>query len=206
MAQGTRKRTSDISALAERIVDEAVAVAEEVGWGKLRLNAVAERLDVSLAEIHTHFRDLDAVADAWFGRALAAMLVPPPNFGDLPAAERTHIVMMRWFDALADHRRVSVDMIGTKLYPSHAHHWVPLIFNLSRLIQWVREAARLDAPGRQRQREEVALTLLFLRTLARWARDESAHQERTREFLRRRLASLERRIGLGRGGAGKGMT
>ncbi len=179
--------------LAHRIVDTAIELAEEVGWDGVRLRRVAERLGVSLADVLDHYRDLDAVANAWFRRASAAMLAPPPEgFAELPARERIHIVMLRWFDALAEHRRVTAEMISTKIYPSHPHHWVPLIFNLSRTIQWLRDSAILDAVGRRRQVEEVGLTWLFTATLYRWARDDSPGQERTREFLARRLGAADR--------------
>lgn len=178
---------------AARIVDAAVELAEEVGWERVRLRAVAERLGIPLTEVLAHYRDQDAVADAWFRRAWQAMLAPPPDgFATLPAPERIYQVMMRWFDALAGHRHVTGEMLGAKIYPSHPHHWVPLVFNLSRTVQWLREAALLDAPGRRRQMEEVGLTALFLDTLARWLRDESPGQERTREALRHRLEAGDR--------------
>ncbi len=179
--------------LEQRIVDAALDLAEEVGWEGLRLRRVAERLNVPLAEVLSHYRDLDAVADAWFHRAWAAMLAPPPEgFAALPAEERIHIVMLRWFDALAEHRRVTGEMLSAKIYPSHPHHWVPLIFNLSRTIQWLREAAILDAKGRRRQMEEVGLTWLFAATVALWLGDGSPGQARTRDFLHRRLADCDR--------------
>ena len=179
--------------LASRIVDTAIELAEEVGWQGVRLRRVAERLGVSLADVLVHYRDLDAVADAWFRRAWEAMLAPmPEGFAELAARERIHIVMMRWFDALAAHRRVSAEMISAKIYLSHPHHWVPLVFSLSRTVQWTREAALLDAGGRRRQVEEVGLTGLFVATLCLWARDESAEQERTRRFLARRLGDADR--------------
>jgi len=178
--------------LAERIVDETLALAEAVGWEGVRLRLVAERCGVALPQVLAHYRDIDAVADAWFGRAWAAMVAPPrAGFADLPARERLYLVITRWFDALAPHRAVTVEMIRAKLYPSHPHHWVPLIFNLSRTIHWVRDAAGLDATGRRRQTEEVGLTLLFLATLAIWARDDSDGQERTRTSLKRRLAATD---------------
>ncbi|MCP4330640.1 MAG: hypothetical protein GY791_19780 [Alphaproteobacteria bacterium] len=180
------------AALADRVVDETLALAEEAGWEGVRLRLVAERCGVGLPEILAHYRDIDAVADAWFGRAWAAMTAPQRvGFAALPARERLALVLTRWFDALAPHREVSVEMIRAKIYPSHPHHWVPLIFNLSRTIHWLRDAAGLDATGRRREIEEVGLTLLFLATLAVWARDDSAGQERTREFLRRRLAMAD---------------
>ena len=51
---------------------------------------------------------------------------------------------MRWFDALAPHREVTDQMLREKLYASHPHHWAPMIFNLSRTIHWLRDAARLS--------------------------------------------------------------
>ncbi len=194
--RGARGRTSAAKAAADlspRIVDAAIELAEEIGWDAVRLRLVAERLGVPLAEVFAHYRDLDAVADAWFGRAWEAMLAPPPRgFAKWPARERLHLVMMRWFDALAPHREVSGEMLAAKLYPSHPHHWVPMVFNLSRSVQWLREAALLDATGRRRQMEEVGLTALFLATLALWLHDESANQERTRAFLRHRLEGADR--------------
>ncbi len=200
MAERTakKKRTAAMkraaqAPLAERILDAALDLAEDVGWDGLRLRVVAARLRVPLAEVLVHYRDLDAVADAWFRRAWSAMLAAPPEgFVARPARERLHLAIMRWFDALAPHREVTGQILAAKLYPSHPHHWVPLVFNLSRSIHWLREAALLDAVGRRRQMEEVGLTWLFLMTLAVWLRDETPGQTRTRDVLRHRLADADR--------------
>jgi len=190
----TRKRGGGPRAgLADRILETALAMAEAEGWGALRLRRVAAELDVPLAEVLADYRDIDAVADAWFRRALTAMLQPPPDgFADLPAHERLEIVILRWFDALAPHRRVTGEMLRAKMWCAHPHHWGPAIFNLSRTVQWIRDAAMLDAGGRQRQAEEIGLTAMFLATLRVWLRDESEGQERTRTFLRRRLQDADR--------------
>ena len=178
--------------LEDRIVDEAIALAEPIGWGNLRLRVVAERLGVKLTEVHAHYRDLDAVANAWFGRATKAMLAPPPRgFAKLPAEHRLHLMMMRWFDALSAHKRVTGEMLAVKLHAPHPHHWAPLVFDLSRTVQWLRDAAGLDAGGRRRQLEEIGLTALFVATLRYWLRDASSNQEMTREWLARRLARAD---------------
>ena len=80
-------------------------------------------------------------------------------------------------------------MLRGKLHLSHPHHWVPMIFNLSRVIHWLREAAQLPAPyGTLRaSMEEITLTAVFVATLLIWTRDDSVGQERTRTFLRREL-------------------
>ena len=185
-----RAKTED---LATAIVETALELAEELGWDAVRLHEVAARLKIPMSELLAHYRDKDAIADAWFGRAWQAMLAEPPKgFADQPAEERLHLLMMRWFDALAGHREVTGQMLKEKLYPAHPHHWVPMIFNLSRTVQWLRDAALLDARGRRRQIEEIVLSALFLATLTVWLNDESTDQTRPREYHTRRLAGADR--------------
>jgi AcrR family transcriptional regulator len=185
----TGKRRS----VRDRIVDAALELSEERGWSNVRLYQVAERAGVPLATIGAEFRDLDALANAWFARALARVeRIPPQALADQPAPERLHLVIMRWFDALAPHRAVTGEMLRAKLYPSHPQHWVPLIFDLSRLIHWFLDAARIASTGRARQLAEIGLTAIFLGSLRVWLRDDSAGSERTRSYLRRRLAAADR--------------
>lgn len=192
----THRRRPTPDALSERIVKTALAIAEESGWANLRLRRVAARLGVSLSEVHRRFRDQDAIADAWFARAFAAMLTAAERagFARRPARERLEILLLAWFDALAPHRRVTATMIAVKFYPPHPHHWMPAIFSVSRLIQWLRDAAGFDAGGVRRSVEEIALTGLFLALLAVWARDESTGQKRTRRSLARALDAWSKTI------------
>jgi AcrR family transcriptional regulator len=177
----------------DRIVDAALELAEERGWSNVRLYQVAERASVPLATIGAEFRDLDALANAWFARALAMVeQIPPQALADQPAPERLHLVIMRWFEALAPHRQVTGEMLRAKLYPSHPQHWGPLIFDLSRLIHRFLDAARIASTGRARQLAEIGLTAVFLGSVRVWLRDDSAGGERTRSYLRRRLAAADR--------------
>lgn len=178
--------------VAQRILDAALAEAEASGWYDLRLAAVAARAEVPLATVLTHYRDADAIADAWFARALAAMVGGDPPGAAEPASARVETVMMRWFAAQQAHRRTAGAMLRAKLHLSHPHHWVPMVFSLSRLIHWVLDAARLDARGLARQAQEVGLTALFLRALPVWQRDDTPGLERTRALLRRGLGWLDR--------------
>ncbi|HEX2479274.1 MAG TPA: TetR/AcrR family transcriptional regulator [Geminicoccaceae bacterium] len=177
----------------DRIVDAALEVGEERGWANVRLYQVAERAGVPLATIGAEFRDPDALANAWFARALAMVeQIPPQALADQPAPERLHFVIMRWFETLAPHRQVTGEMLRAKLYFSHPQHWVPLVFDLSRLIHWFLDAARIASTGRARQLAEIGLTAVFLGSLRVWLRDDSAGSERTRAYLRDRLAAADR--------------
>jgi len=180
--------------LRERILDAALALAEEKGrWSAVRLHDVANRLSISAFQVLDHYRDLDAVADAWFLRGLKAMVGPkPPDFLSQPEWRRIEFCMFAWFDTLAAHQRVSVQMLRAKVHLSHLHHWVPMVFNLSRTIHWLREATQLPAEygSAQAQREEVGLTAVFVGALLVWMRDNSVRQERTKRFLRRELRPI----------------
>jgi AcrR family transcriptional regulator len=184
--------------IEQRVVDAALAIAAEVGWEQVRLTTIADRIQQPLAEIGRHFRDLDAVANAWFVQARLTMLaMPGEELAGRPADERVALAFGAWLDSLAPHRRVAADILRHKLYPSHPHHWVPMIFDLSRLVHDLLDVARVPGSGRLRQGQEIGLTAITLVTLAEWLRDESPSQERSKRRLRQHLTCagrLARRI------------
>ena len=185
--------TDKRSMVRDRIIDAALELAEERGWANVRLYQVAERAGVPLATIGTEFRDQDALANAWFARALKAVeRIPPEALAGQPAAERLQLVIMRWFEELAPHREVTGEMLRAKLYPSHPQHWMPLVFDLSRLVHWFLDAARIASTGRARQLAEIGLTGIVLASLRVWLSDDSADSERTRSYLLRRLDAADR--------------
>ena len=176
--------------LAERIVETALDEAERVGWQALRLRRVAERLDLSLADLYRHFRDADAIAEAWLARADRAMLARRGrSFARRPPALRLEETLLAWLDALSGHRPLTRSILLGKLYPGHPHHLAALVFRLSRTVQWWREAALLDVGPPRRQVEEIALTWLFVATVGVWTNDASPSQQATRRFLKRALGA-----------------
>lgn len=172
---------------ADAVVDAALALAAEVGWRRVTARAVGERLGGGPEVVLAHFRDLDALADAWFGRALAAAVAAPVETA-APFPDRLATVLRAWLAALAPHRRAGVDMIRAKLYPGHPHHWLPLAFALSRLVQWLLDAAQCPSRGRRRQAEEIAVSLLVLGTLRR------ADDAGLADLVARRVEAMERRL------------
>ena len=195
-------RASQGADVERRVVEAALAIAAERGWDQVRLHGVADRTGLPLAEIGRRFRDVDAVANAWFGKAREALLATPAaELAGRPADARLALVFARWLDHLAPRREVAGEIVRLKLHPSHPHHWVPLIFDLSRLVHDLLDAARVEGTGRLRQAQEIGLTLIVLATLGEWLRDASPGQERTKRRLARRLTRagcLARLLGGGR--------
>ena len=103
------------------------------------------------------------------------------------ADERIALAFIAWLDSLAPHRRVAAEILRHKLYPSHPHHWVPLVFDLSRLVHDLLDVARVPGSGRLRQAQEIGLTAITLLTLADWLRDDSPGQVRSKQCLQERL-------------------
>jgi ubiquinone biosynthesis protein COQ9 len=173
-------------------MDAALARAEQVSWEALRLHDVATTLGVTLNDVRAHFAEKEEIVDAWFDRADTSMLdCAGAGIIDLSNAERLERVIMAWLDALAAHRRVTRQMIRNKLEPGHLHYQVGGLLRVSRTVQWIREAARRDAPFPGRALEEAALTGLYLATFLYWMYDDSQESQSTRQFLRRRLQRLE---------------
>ena len=186
-------RRADVEPIEQRVVDAALALAAEDGWEQVRLSTIADRTGLPLAEIGRHFRDVDAIANAWFARARLAMLaLPAGELAGRPAEQRIALAFIAWLDGLAPHRRFVAEVIRHKLYPSHPHHWVPLIFDLSRFVHDLLDVARVPGSGRPRQAQEIGLTAITLVTLASWLRDDSPAQEHSKRGLRRRLAGAGR--------------
>jgi AcrR family transcriptional regulator len=193
----TRKRSrrqeatpTGSEAIASRIIAVALEQAEEAGWEGLRLARVASHVGIPLAELHRHFAGADRLADAWLDRAERAMVARAPALAALPARARIAGAVFAWLDVLAPHRRVARQVLLGKLYPGHPHLVAGAVVRLSRTVQLLREVAGLHAPPPRRQAEEVALTALFVATLARWSIDASLDQAKTRAWLDRRLALL----------------
>lgn len=176
-----------------RIIDTALTLGAERGWDGVHLHDVAARLGIGLADITRHFADKDAIAEAWFERADAALLAAPeaPGWHLLSPRERLHRAIFSWLHALAPHRRLAAEMLRYKFQPEHLHLQVRGVLRISRTVQWIREAALLPATGWRRECEEAALTAIYLTTFACWLRDDSPGASRSGSLLARQLARAE---------------
>ena len=175
--------------LREQIVSTALALGERTSWEQVTLHGVADELGIKLDQIRVYFPQKDDIVEAWFDRADHAMLTAATRreFRALNEEERVYSAVMGWLDALAPHRRLTGQMLLYKFEPGHFHLQALGIMRISRTVQWMREAARLDATGLQRVLEEAALTSVYLMVFARWLRDDSEDTSATRTLLRRLL-------------------
>ena len=167
------------AATREQIVDASLELAAAIGWDNLRLFQVADRLGLPLAAVHAEFRDREAIADAWFERALAQVLaVPAAELAGQPPPERLQRVMMRLVRrtraAPSGHRRDAAGKAASgPSSPLGAAGVRPVAADP--LVPRCREIA---STGYRRQLAEIGLTALFLAALGAWLRDRSGDLER----------------------------
>ncbi len=184
--------------IPERIVDAALELAAVDGWEAVRLVDVAAATGLSLEDIRQHFREKEALVEAFFDRADRAMLevAASAEFKALPSRERVHRAIMVWLDTLAPWRSVVRQMILNKLEPGHLHVQIPALLRVSRTVQWVREAAGRRATFMRRAVEESILTAIYLTTFVHWMRDDSSGAQDTRRLLGRLLKRAQSVEGL----------
>jgi ubiquinone biosynthesis protein COQ9 len=178
---------------AAGILDTALTLADEQGWEAVRLHRVAAAAGITLDDIRRHYREKDALIDAWFDRADAAALTLAAS-GELAALtprERLFRLIMAWLAALAPHHRVTRQMILSKCEPGHLHIQIPAVMRISRTVQWLREAAGFESTFVRRALEETATTAIFVATFCYWLYDDSQNAQRSRAFLDRRLECAE---------------
>jgi AcrR family transcriptional regulator len=195
-AMAGKRKDTEMDERRDVIVAAALAIAAEDGWEQVRLSAIAERTGIPLVSIADRFRDVDALANAWFAEArLAVFAVPFASLDEQPADVRLAVVLEAWLDHLQPERVIAIDIIRAKLHPSHPHHWVPLVFDLSRLVHDFLDAARIPGRPPLRPAQEVVLTAITLAMLADWAADDSDAAATTKRRLRRRLAGVGALVG-----------
>jgi len=177
-----------------KIVDAALKLGKQQSWEAVRLRAVAEAAGISLNKERTYFREKEELVEAWFDRADSAMLqeAEKPDFQALDPRQRLRRLIMTWLATLAPHRNVTRQMIYGKMEPGHLHVQIPGLMRISRTVQWIREAAHLDAIYVRRALEETGLTSIYLMTFFYWMKDNTPESEKTSRFLDRLLGVGEK--------------
>lgn len=185
---------SERADFANRVVETAVALAQQRSWESVRLHQVALTMGVGLDDIRQCFREKDELIDAWFDRADDAVLrlADSGELEPLNPRERLFALIMAWLDELEDNRRVTRQMIQGKLEPGHVHIQVPALMRVSRTVQWMRESARLNDAGVRRALTETAATGIYLAAFASWMNEDTPGSPRTRRRLEQMLHGAER--------------
>ena len=179
--------------LARAILDTALDLGERRGWDAVHLHDIAAVMEIPIADIQRCYPHKDAIAEAWFDRAEAALVAMAGTQGwmELSPRQRLFRTIVGWLDSLANHKELTAAMLRYKAQPDHLHLHVQGLIRISRTVQWIRETAALPETGWRRELQEIALTGIYLSTLSRWLADDSPNNTRTHALLDRLLSIAE---------------
>jgi AcrR family transcriptional regulator len=176
----------------QHILNHALNLAEHTGWEGLQLTALANSLNISVAELARLVKQKDQLADAWFDRADEAMLSTELAAAS-NGAEKLELAIRNWLNALAPYQQLTRQMLYYKLEPGHVHLQAAALLRISRTVQWLQELAGLKATGVARIGQELALSALFTSTFIGWLYDTSPTQTASLNRLKATLTTLHKR-------------
>jgi len=167
------------------IFDKAVELAQQSSWEAFSIAELASSLQCSMAELKSHFRSKDDIAEVFFDRADEAMLkmASQPEFNAQYVDNRLLECIMCWFNTLVPYKALIKEVLAYKLEPGHFHLQAHGITRISRTVQWFLEASGRKRKGVARITDEVAITGAYLTSFAFFLSDNSTNHQRTRKLL-----------------------
>jgi ubiquinone biosynthesis protein COQ9 len=173
------------------VVESALELAAEKGWGEVTLRAIAERSGVSLAALREHFADREDILCA-FGQMIDRKVLegaPTDPDDGAPMRERLFDLLMDRFEILNDTRE------GVKaVLKSFRGDPKPMLLHMPyicRSMGWMLEAAGADTNGISGRIKVAGLTGIYLKVLCVWAEDESPDLPKTMAALDQALGRAE---------------
>ena len=179
--------------VADRLIDAALALAEENGWRPLSMSGIATAADVPLAEIYRHFPSKMAILDGVTRRIDAAVLDGGPGDEEDSVRDRIFDLLMRRFDALNAQRSGIIAVV--KDLPKDPAAALSQLSALQRAMAWTLDLAGDPPDGLLGQIKVRALGLLYLIVLRTWVDDDSPDMAKTMAALDRRLSQAEQVAG-----------
>jgi AcrR family transcriptional regulator len=181
--------TTDGQDVSARIRASALTLAAERAWSRVGLGDIAAGADLTLAELHRHYRSKEAILAAFWREIDATVLAGGPADSSESARERLFDMMMRRFDALKPHRAAVAGLV--RALPGQPGTAVARACGLLNSMGWMLEAAGISAHGPLGLVRRNGLAVIYLATLRVWLEDTSEDMGRTMAALDRHLKRAE---------------
>lgn len=176
----------------DKILDAALAIAGERGWSALRLQAVADKAEISLTDLERQIRGkralLEAIADR-FDREAVAAIDPDASDPSLDPPERLFDALMTRFELLQAHRDGYIALLNAaRCDPAMALAGAPRLFSA---MGDVLHASGFEARGPIGCLRRKVLATLYLSVIKVWMDDRSEDLGPTMSTLDKRLRKLD---------------
>ncbi len=171
-----------------KITDAALALAAEIGWGRVTLAAIAFRADIPLDRLYGRFGSKTDVLDLLAQRFDRAAVAEFDFEADAPVRERVFDAAMARFDAMEPHRAGLVAIFSRTgrdpLIAPRAWLWTV------RSARWLLELAQVDTAGAAGFARARVFAVILARTGQAWIEDDGGDLSRTMARLDRQLRDV----------------
>ena len=176
--------------IPRHIIDTALTLAAERGWGEISLNHIARAAKLPLSGVYGVFASKTAIL-AGFSRQLDADMLAAldAEATAAPARERLFDVLMKRFDALNPHKGAIANILRDSCADPIAAF--SGLAPLCRSMAWMLEGAGIGTQGPLGLVRIKGLSMIYLSALAVWLRDESPDMAKTMAHLDKRLRQAE---------------
>jgi ubiquinone biosynthesis protein COQ9 len=172
-----------------KIIEKALDLAAERAWTNVTLNDIAKASSVSLAVLHEHFEDKSDIIGG-LGRLVDKKVLEGYKAdSSISPRDRLFELLMDRYDALNEYRDGLVSVLES--FKSDPKDLVLCLPHLCKSMNWMLEAAGMDANGWAGALRLAGLTGLYVKNLRVWAKDESADLAKTMAALDRDLSRAE---------------
>ncbi|MFK7838791.1 MAG: TetR family transcriptional regulator [Bdellovibrionales bacterium] len=169
----------------------ALELSAELGWEHITLFDVAEKSELTLAELHDHFDDKGDILVA-LGRMIDRRVLEQFEAakGDVSSRDQLFDVLMERFDVLNDYRDGITSILRSfRFDPKDAVMSAPY---LCRSMSWMLEASGVDTNGYKGAAKIIGLSGVYLKVLKVWKEDTSPDMGKTMAALDKHLERAER--------------
>ncbi len=180
--------------LPGRVIAAALELAAEGLWRRASLNDIAERADVTLAQLQETFPGKTAIIEAFLDQIDHEVLGGTKIDMSSQPRDRLFDVLMRRFDALAPHKAALPSLAsGVTCNPCAALVLGPRFL---KSMAWMLEAAGISSAGIKGLARVKGLALVYMNTSRVWLKDDSEDASKTMATLDKSLKRAERLAGL----------
>lgn len=171
-----------------KVIEAAMDLAAERGWANVTLGDIARASGLSLAKLNEQFGDKSDII-AGLGKLIDQKVLAGNPDGDASPRDRLFDLLMDRYEALNEYREGLVSVLES--FKSDPKELVLSLPHICKSMNWMLEAAGMDANGWDGALRLAGLTGLYVKNLRVWARDGSADLAKVMAAVDRDLSRAE---------------
>lgn len=182
-----KSKTKD---LKSDIVTASLDLAAQCGWAYTSLRDIAKHCKISMAQLHSTIEDKDDIL-VLIGRMIDRKVLEglSKTQEDEPVRDRLFDILMDRFEALNDHREGIIAILDYfKCEPKELIISMP---HLCRSMNWMLDSAGVQTSGIKGAVKVTGMSVIYIKTLRVWMKDESEDLAKTMAALDKSLNSAE---------------